>query len=358
MHSPAYEREANRVVLLLALSSVGAALTIGHRLAVGASRIEFFALAVAVPVLAGMGLSLHKQPRLLKPVTGLLAVLGASYLVVRAAAAVWLNDDPEHLRIGLTHVSNFAPLVYLIAVMGLSQARSRLLIWPVFLALIGISFAGLLGPLGRQIDPMARFALSEGFVITPALLLVFLSVFTSARARAREADRAWGEARTDSLTGVANRRALEEEVLRDLDRGVQGEPSIAIILLDVDRFKRVNDQFGHAVGDDVLVRIAQILEREVRTGDVVGRWGGEEFVILLRRTDRANAQVLAERLRGTIADSLFPGVGRMTVSMGVSAARSDDDVTDLLRRADRALYEAKTHGRNRSVLARLSVPGA
>jgi diguanylate cyclase (GGDEF)-like protein len=126
------------------------------------------------------------------------------------------------------------------------------------------------------------------------------------------------------------------------------------LAIDIDYFKRVNDSFGHGVGDDVIEFVGRTIQAQVRTTDKVARFGGEEFVVLLRETDVSNGTMLAERIREQIARSLIAVRGdsavHVTVSIGLATAKEDDrDIADVIERGDRALYVAKSSGRNRVV---------
>lgn len=161
------------------------------------------------------------------------------------------------------------------------------------------------------------------------------------------------EALVDPLTGIGNRRAAEEGLAGFLHAG---EPFM-LMLLDVDYFKRVNDTFGHAVGDLVLRGLASCLDRLARRGDVVARYGGEEFLLVLRGATAKQAHRIAQRFRRTIAELSYPeapDVGPVTVSIGVatwSAQGATPPAEDLLQCADEALYSAKRAGRDRVVVA-------
>jgi diguanylate cyclase (GGDEF)-like protein len=123
----------------------------------------------------------------------------------------------------------------------------------------------------------------------------------------------------------------------------------AVLFIDLDRFKVVNDSLGHATGDHLLVEVARRLSGAVRSTDMVARWGGEEFVVLLRDCALDDAVERAEEIRRQIAGRTFPGVGMVTVSVGAAQLTGADDATSLLGRADEALYEAKRAGRNKVV---------
>ena len=159
------------------------------------------------------------------------------------------------------------------------------------------------------------------------------------------------QATTDHLTGVANRRCLMERLGLEFER-VQRHPLMqcSVLALDLDLFKRVNDQWGHAAGDAVLTHVARLMQQTTRAVDVVGRSGGEEFIVLLPDTGAVQALELAERLRGRIETQAVQQGGRslgITASMGVSVILPGDVNADaVLARADRALYEAKHAGRN------------
>jgi diguanylate cyclase (GGDEF)-like protein len=156
---------------------------------------------------------------------------------------------------------------------------------------------------------------------------------------------------TDELTGLYNRRGLFELGRREVERSLRFGRQLPLLMIDIDYFKEVNDTYGHLVGDQVLLVLAQRFRRNVREIDIVGRYGGEEFVILLLENDLPTAQMIAERLRHLV--SSIPvhtdhGPVNVTVSMGVTAVAQDvRDLPTLLQRADEALYAAKSSGRNR-----------
>jgi diguanylate cyclase (GGDEF)-like protein len=150
--------------------------------------------------------------------------------------------------------------------------------------------------------------------------------------------------RTDHLTGLHNRRHAEEHLATCVATSRRHGYPLAVLLVDIDHFKKVNDSLGHAGGDDVLFEVAQVLSRGVRTEDVVARWGGEEFVVVGLHADQEAAMVLAERLRTAVEERC--GV---TVSIGGAAAVGED--LRLLEAADRNLFAAKAAGRNRCVVS-------
>lgn len=152
---------------------------------------------------------------------------------------------------------------------------------------------------------------------------------------------------SDPLTGLYNRLRLDQVLLEELARRQRSAANLSVILLDLDHFKAVNDNHGHQAGDQVLATVALLLKDGSRQLDVVGRWGGEEFLVVCRESDLTGAAVLAEKLRSLIAGHTFPVGGHRTASFGVATLRDQEDIGTLLARADAALYRAKSNGRNR-----------
>jgi diguanylate cyclase (GGDEF)-like protein len=155
------------------------------------------------------------------------------------------------------------------------------------------------------------------------------------------------EARIDALTGLANRRAMEEILAAEISRAQRFAHQLAVVLLDLDRFKQINDSFGHGAGDVMLRAVSDLLTSLARQGDTVARWGGEEFVVVLPETDLDGARRFAERLRRTI-EAHSVGDMRTSASCGVATMVPEDTVEALLGAADEALYQAKSNGRNRT----------
>lgn len=151
---------------------------------------------------------------------------------------------------------------------------------------------------------------------------------------------------TDRLTQLGNRASLDAFLAECMALAVRYKQVFSVILLDVDHFKQVNDTFGHLVGDDVLVSLAKVLSRNTREPDMAGRWGGEEFLLVLPNTDLKQATAVAEKLRQVVAAQDIPVVGHKTASFGVASHIPGESLATLLARADRALYEAKQQGRN------------
>jgi diguanylate cyclase (GGDEF)-like protein/hemerythrin-like metal-binding protein len=151
---------------------------------------------------------------------------------------------------------------------------------------------------------------------------------------------------TDRLTGAWNRRRFEDGATRHIALSDRRRDTLSMILFDLDHFKRVNDTFGHAVGDQVLKAVAQRVRDHLRISDALVRWGGEEFIILCPATTLAGATILAEKIRKAVESHLLPQVGAVTISLGV-AQHQPFEITEVwVSRADAALYRAKERGRN------------
>ena len=160
------------------------------------------------------------------------------------------------------------------------------------------------------------------------------------------------QALTDSLTGCVNRRSFEMQLERDLHFATRTSQPVALVMLDIDHFKHVNDKYGHDAGDTVLRIIANALREELRGVDTAARYGGEEFAIILPQANLEGALVVAERLRSRVENTEVPGVGTITASLGVAVFPAHASSRDLLvTNADRALYRAKNSGRNRTCSA-------
>ncbi len=153
----------------------------------------------------------------------------------------------------------------------------------------------------------------------------------------------------DSLTQIANRRRLDNRINDELARFARYHKSFSLIVLDLDNFKRINDNYGHDIGDTVLVEFATLLTKHSRKTDLVGRWGGEEFLIICPETQLGGAKSLAETIREATAQYPFTQINSATISLGVAECMKGDDLASLFSRADRALYQAKSDGRNRVI---------
>ena len=180
---------------------------------------------------------------------------------------------------------------------------------------------------------------------------IFRDISQDRRRRAEDKDLR-KQATRDSLTGVFNRGELErtlESLISDFNRDSAPEP-MSLIFLDVDNFKRINDTYLHLTGDQVLIGLAKLLQSETYSGEIIGRYGGEEFIVMCPSTDLKQAVVKAERLRRAIRDAALSTVKelKVTVSFGVTEIEQGDTLDDVFRRADKALFTSKEKGRDRT----------
>lgn len=273
-----------------------------HRVLIG------YCLLMVVLLVAGYVPALQAPARaLINP----LLILGGPLVLGAAVAAAWTGS-----RYALIFLLGWAPLLA-VTVLGSLQ-------------LYGVA-------------PQWTWSDDAGLAVG-AFEAIVLSLGLAERAASvrRQRDDARVLAQTDPLTGALNRRALHDRLQRAIDE----QDHFAVLYLDLDHFKRVNDRLGHDAGDRVLQRFVEVVRSALRDGDVIGRYGGEEFVVGLLRTDLADAVAIAERIRAGLhaqATTELP----LTVSIGVATHRPGEALDDLVRRADAALYRAKGAGRDR-----------
>lgn len=151
---------------------------------------------------------------------------------------------------------------------------------------------------------------------------------------------------TDELTGAYNRRYMKERIEEEIRRGETTEIRFTIIMLDIDNFKNVNDNHGHGAGDSVLELFTQGIKKEIRKADILARWGGEEFMVLLYNTSIQNTANLAELMRIRLSQIEILNVGSVTASFGIAQYHVGDTIDTLVKRADEMMYQAKKEGKN------------
>ncbi len=154
----------------------------------------------------------------------------------------------------------------------------------------------------------------------------------------------------DKLTGVFNRAKFEDKLEAKFQNAKRYKRDLSIAILDIDFFKKVNDEHGHQIGDDILKELSKLCLKNIRTTDFFARWGGEEFVLLLEETDLKSAKIVCEKLRVTIQNNKSQNLPAITVSIGISQFKENDTKEEFFKRADKALYKAKQSGRNKVVL--------
>ena len=186
----------------------------------------------------------------------------------------------------------------------------------------------------------------EGYLLKPvqkkSLLKMLQKIVTLIEAKEIISQRAY----MDGLTGVANRNRFEEVFEKELTRSRRYKDVFSLAIVDIDNFKNFNDTFGHLIGDEVLISLAQNIQKNLRASDFFARWGGEEFIILFINTKLEDAFSSSENFRMAIEELQHPSAGKITASFGLTQYREGDTLDSMFHRADGALYKAKEHGRN------------
>ncbi|BDT68880.1 putative diguanylate cyclase DgcT [Comamonadaceae bacterium OS-1] len=243
-----------------------------------------------------------------------------------------------------------------------SRAVARWGVWRTTLAMSAVvSLLSLVLTYG-YIRALGYDTMGEAFFISllvplPMTVLTGWAIFSLIVALEQARHVAHVQSITDSLTGLANRRHFVHTAQRELDLALRHRLPLALLILDIDHFKRVNDTHGHDAGDKVLVEVARRCAQGLRTTDLLARWGGEEFVVLLPNTPLEHARQLAERMREAVAFSAQlhapKDAVRVTISMGAAGMAEGEPMTldALVQAADNALYDAKRAGRNQVSLA-------
>jgi diguanylate cyclase (GGDEF)-like protein len=246
-----------------------------------------------------------------------------------------------------------AYVMQFLALLGAGLMVHQLLLKPILLTTAALDRSAS----GHQVKlPASRISEIDLFYHSVERIAAALSEIEEAHrlARAAQADLR-RLASVDELTGVANRRWFTAMAGRELERCRRFEHQLALLMIDIDHFKSVNDTHGHAVGDEVLKAFTRELESNLRSVDLLGRLGGEEFAVMLPETEQSAAALTAERLRAAVETLKFPfedgTVLRITTSVGIAIfSPTGDSLDSLLARADSALYTAKREGRNRTVI--------
>ncbi|MEX2130327.1 MAG: GGDEF domain-containing protein [Pseudohongiellaceae bacterium] len=280
-------------------------------------------------------------------------------MVSVAVTGIFLNQPDVRIpAINLIICVQSALLLYIASTStlpGVNYSRMMLIVYAVAASAIFL-FRGIaeLAADSARVSVMEN-SLVNSVTFTMLLLLVVLSSFSILLILREKLDAENQKLATlDPLTNICNRRALIELTERELLRSYRTNRWPCLLMLDIDHFKEVNDQHGHLVGDQVLVELANLIKEQLRDLDVVGRYGGEEFCILLAETDENGGLVSAERLREAIEKLVVTTDETsvtITASIGLAFAHSGDTLDQLLARADTALYQAKTQGRNSVVIA-------
>lgn len=294
-------------------------------------RRELFGLSALTGLLALALTSVQPNPHW--RVVGL--ALLTALLTGSSASAVF-----RHKR-AVDEVARLTGLLFVLATLGILARAGQEAFWPAWVS-----------------DPISGSPSNLPFLGVLLLLPVLSTVGFLLMCTERGQQQLESAARTDYLTGIFNRRAIEDLAARAISAARRHGAPLSVVSLDVDHFKRVNDQYGHEAGDNALIEVVRRMREIMRAEDLVGRQGGEEFVVLMPDIGLDNARRAAERLRASFEDRpllISDGERRvgvsLTVSVGVATLEpADQQFSHLLRRADRAMYAAKAAGRNRVML--------
>ena len=311
-------------------------------------------IAIAFPakiaVQSWVGVGLYRRTLAVRTAERIALVVIITIYMAGFAVGVLARDDLAAVNepatiFSLLTINMMAMLAY-VAFDTRRALQVSLGVLAAFTGIVGVRLVPAL--VAGQVDAVAVDHLRALVFLGASVgLLHVLAQTKEQAAEARSAAAAMAAlAHTDALTGIANRRLLHTTLEQQLAETLADEAPLAVILRDVDHFKQVNDTHGHDVGDAVLRVLADVLRGSARDGDLVGRWGGEEFLVIAPRTTLHDAAVLAERCRMAIADTTFPVAGQVTASLGVAVHQLGDSAWQLLRRADDALYLAKRSGRD------------
>jgi diguanylate cyclase (GGDEF)-like protein len=319
---------------------IGTAMTVMGLLLPHSPRVDvggFWAIAAATAV---GGAVLFRYAGRLPPWSYVWWMLLGSVIVT---LSLYFNGE----RHGASSAGNQVLYIWIALYAGYFFSRRALALQ---LAAIAVLFGGALLLIHPGSVGLTRWLITSGMVGAAAAIVHLL------RLRNDElVERLSAAARTDSLTGLMNRQGFDECLARELERSRRAGRPVALVIADIDRFKEINDRFGHAAGDAALRIVADSARRITRSADTLARIGGDEFAAILPEADAEEAFLFAERLRRGIAEAQRPGDRIFTLSLGIAESASDGLTPDVLTGgADRALYEAKELGRNQTVAG----PGA
>ena len=193
-----------------------------------------------------------------------------------------------------------------------------------------------------------KFYYLFAFVSIVILLLIYINLKLNKEMKKRKdvEKKLSSIAHTDELTGLSNRRKMIKTLINSITLSKRYARPLSIIFFDIDNFKKINDEHGHAIGDIILKEISELMNRNLRSSDIIGRWGGEEFIVILPETSKENAKRTAENLREIVSNSSFSSDLIITCSFGVTTLKEDDTKKSFIQRADEAMYFVKRNGKN------------
>lgn len=296
-----------------------------------------------------------------------IALIDAIAIIIACALLVYFHRT-NHVRRASTLAVGLYSLL-LIAYVLISGPQDYAFAWilvfpPISYFLLGrrlgrlstifsflIIFLGILWIQSNNDASLFNFTSLVNLIFSATCITILISFSELSRSKAYDFIRLKNEdllrlSHTDALTGISNRLKLDEVMIKELARIKRGTPHFSVIMGDLDLFKRFNDNYGHLAGDQILVEIASAIVPICRLTDTVGRWGGEEFLIICPETPLEGAMILAEKVRKAVESLPMHRYGTVTISCGVTSSKSGDDINTIIHRADKALYLAKSDGRN------------
>ncbi|MEA3404465.1 MAG: diguanylate cyclase [Pseudomonadota bacterium] len=273
------------------------------------------------------------------------ALIGTSSLFIFFITFSYLNQNESFGLIWLI----FFPVIAI----TINQTQRGLRFALVFL--LAVSILGFLG-IGEWQDGAwdLKSFLRLSIALSLVIFVMYVHEITMDKAQKQELDTLKffeDFSLIDELTKIANRRRINELLDIEFKRSKRYQTTFAIVLFDIDHFKQVNDTYGHLIGDDVLKALAKLVSNSIRETEMIGRWGGEEFMLILTESDQNTAFAVAEKIRRIIAETEFDGLKeKLTCSFGIAEYKKGLVLEEMIAQADQALYQAKSHGRNQVIV--------
>lgn len=285
---------------------------------IGLWLLPVLELVLAVLMLVNAFLLIARNVRLISPLASLLVSMGILVATVFATGADFI------------YWSYAFPVASYLLVSSREALRLNL-VWSAVIGAVAALF----------FSPLATMSFVGGLIAASMMLHMLMLILESHEQQLKD------QAVRDPLTQALNRRAMLEYLEDALDRQRRYQTPASIVLIDIDRFKDINDTFGHREGDQVLINLVRVLKNRLRASDKVCRHGGEEFVLLLPNTNLQQAFAVADAIRDTVASTHLTLKREVTISCGVAECKADGSIEEWIHRGDMALYEAKNKGRNR-----------
>lgn len=347
------QSQKRRIYLtLLGLGALGAVVALVVNVAEGIPEPSIAVASVlSLLVMFVLGV-LTRNPRVpLVAAEASIFVTFTAIVIGNLAFGLYLGSGDTGALEGAKAVLHWVPALFIFAYIAFETTTAGWAAFGVFVAVVAVTApAALAGERGGTLGPNSAPAMVQvylAYVVSLAALSFFAGVQQRLVAWREAAHEMRLMALTDPLTGLANRRWGEEQLEQELLRAARYGRTFAVVMLDIDRFKALNDTHGHGAGDRVLIDLAHLLRKLLRATDHVVRWGGEEFLVIAPETRLEAALDLAEAVRQRVAADVLGDGHRMTVSIGAATYHAGDVALTLIERADAALYRAKRGGRDR-----------